>query len=156
VWQMKILKSRFVTIQKKRWSKLKQLDGENLKKLMLFIHEIIDKAAESAVDAIKTNNTNNKLCYPPGIALSDDEISVLSQIRNIEGFEDVLKKVIADSSSSTIFDLFNIIDGTADIEDVDYDFLDIVECDFEERTDRTEFLHDYFYETYWDWEESKN
>jgi hypothetical protein len=133
---------------------MKQLEGENLNKLMVYLHEVISKTADSSVKAIKSNRTDKTLCYPPGITLNDDEMSVLAQIRNIEGFEGVLKKIIVDSASYPLFDLFSIIDGTADIPDVSYEFLDVVECKLGERNDREDFLHDYFYETYWDWEEA--
>jgi hypothetical protein len=132
---------------------MKQLEGDNLNKLMVHLHESIRQTADAAIKAIKSDKTGMTLCYPPGVELNDYERNVLSQIRSIEGFEEVLRKIIVDSSSYPLFDLFSIIDGVSDVSNVNYEFLVIVESSLEERNDRDEFLHDYFHETYCDWKE---
>ncbi|MEP7129387.1 MAG: hypothetical protein ABI729_10985 [Chitinophagales bacterium] len=131
-----------------------KLSEHNNKTLMLAIHKLIEGYADDLSDKLEKGNLNDFLIYPPNCGFTNNEQGALLKLKSDSDLKSGLRKVIASSSACVIFDLFSIIDGTADPDPnlgkwTEISFIDKTE-DIEEPED---MLHDNFFETYWDWKE---
>ena len=89
--------------------------------------------------------------------MTEAEIKSLEQLKNNDILRDALRKILADSSASVLFELFNIIDGTGDPDPETGEWSEVLLVDMPEDFDEhVEFLHDNFYETYWNWRKIRN
>jgi len=138
---------------------MKKLNGKNLKLLMLYLHNNIHGSVDWSFDSIKDGRLKEMISYPPDVELYDQELVELSRVlKDNPSLENTLKKIMINAAMYPLFDFFNFIDGTGDILDGEYEALELVECTFDEvenLEDREDFLHDLFFETYWDWKEKK-
>jgi hypothetical protein len=84
----------------------------------------------------------------------------MNSLKSLAGNEilrNTLRKVLASNSATVIFELFNIIDGTGDPDPELGEWSEVMLIDRpDDFDDYYEFLHDNFYETYWNWRKMRN
>ena len=124
----------------------------NIEILLFEIHQKIEEYADFVVKKIVKEKDLDFLNYPPNCKLTELEKQELLKLSDNEHLKNALKKVIADNSAGVIFDMFTLFDGVADPNDDNWTGLRIMneeDCKNIEFTDN--FLHDNFFESYWDW-----
>ncbi len=121
---------------------------------MFHLHQLIETEASIKANQI-IDGKYDQPAYPPNIHLTESEALALNELIGKEELRSVLGKIFADHSSRILFDLFNIIDGTGDPDEGEWSEVIIIDRP-EDYTENHEFLHDEFYSTYLDWQESKN
>ncbi len=82
--------------------------------LLREMHRAIDDAAHNGLRSIEHPGTG--LSYPPGVGLSDAELRALSTLRLSEDHRSALRKILRDTASGPLFQLFALLDGVADPE----------------------------------------
>jgi hypothetical protein len=130
------------------------LSDKNATILLLDIHQNIEEYADHAVNRILTEREFNFLTYPPNCGLTDEEKRELEKLTNNEHLKSALRKVIADNSAGIVFNLLNLFDGTSSPKNDSDEWTGLKVIDEETNLNRepaTDWLHDKFYETYWDW-----
>ncbi|MFT2010213.1 hypothetical protein ACMA1I_16175 [Pontibacter sp. 13R65] len=132
-----------------------ELSEDNKKALLLSVHKAIEEFAGDTTDNLFHNRTNMLISYPPNGGLTESEKEALGQLKESEVLKSALRKVIASTTADVFFDFFNIVDGTTEPDTGIWSEVLIIDKpnDFEEYR---EFLHDSFFETYWDWKEIRN
>lgn len=131
-----------------------ELSNNNAKTLLLDTHQDIEEYADNLVTNILDKKEFNFLSYPPNCGLTDLEIAELKKLDNNEHLKNALRKVIADNSAGIVFSLLNLFDGTGFPKNGNGDWTGLKLVD-EEPNENAEpiddWLHDKFYQTYWDW-----
>ena len=128
------------------------LSNTNVNTLLLDIHQDIEEYADFLVTSILDKRDFNFLTYPPNCGLTEPEIEELKKLESNEHLKNALRKVIADNSAGIVFNIFNVLDGTADPKNQDGNWKGLKIIDEESESEPSdEMLHDKFYETYWDW-----
>lgn len=130
---------------------MRKLTEENRKLLLIQLHKDID-AASSKVAKSLSMGQYQEIVYPPSpdAKLNDQEKEAIRKLNGIPNLESALKKIIRDSHSLPLFSFFNCIDGTGDPAGDKWTGVTLVDLDIEEDGDK-EFLHDAYFETYWDY-----
>jgi len=127
------------------------LSDDNQKALMLTIHQKVEEYADSVADSLNKGDIED-LTYPPNCGLTGEELNALQKLKDDPTLKSALRKVLADNSAGVVFDIFNLVDGTADPDENLGNWTEIALVDkSEELDDPIEMLHDNFYSTYWDW-----
>jgi hypothetical protein len=133
------------------------LSEENRKTLLISVHKDIEETANEIVNKINQGRLNQLLDYPPNGGFTEQEKAALIQLKGSEALKTALRKVIASSTASVLFDFFNLIDGTADPDPETGEWSEVMIVDKPEDFDEYQaFLHDEFYETYWDWKAKRS
>ncbi len=131
-----------------------ELSNTNINTLLLDTHQDIEEYADTLVTNILEKKEFNFLTYPPNCGLTELEIAELKKLDNNEHLKNALRKVIADNSAGIIFNMLNLFDGTGFPKNDNNDWTGLKVID-EEPNENSEpvddWLHDKFYETYWDW-----
>ncbi|MFD2967752.1 hypothetical protein [Sphingobacterium bambusae] len=131
-----------------------ELSNNNAKTLLLDTHQDIEEYADTLVTNILDKREFNFLTYPPNCGLTELEIEELKKLDNNENLKNALRKVIADNSAGIVFNMLNLFDGTGFPKNDNEDWTGLKVID-EEPAKKSEpvddWLHDKFYETYWDW-----
>ncbi len=130
-----------------------KLSEDNSKAILLDIHQDISDVAEHSVSIIFDANQNS-LTYPPNVELTAEEIAALKTIVPTDFLRSALKKILSDNSAGVIFNLLNNIDGTTDPKNGSDNWTGVKLVDLNQDEDSANFLHDKFYETYWDSQEN--
>jgi len=125
-----------------------ELSEENRHTLLLSVHQLIEEQAGAYANDLFQGRALN-LDYPPNGGLSVEEAAVLQVVHNNTLLQAALRKVIASCPAETIFGLLNLLDGTSDPEHGDWGGVLLIDRPDEE--EQRQFLHDAFFETYWDW-----
>jgi hypothetical protein len=131
-----------------------ELSNNNAKTLLLDTHQDIEEYADTLVTNILDKKEFDFLTYPPNCGLTDLEIDELKKLDNNEHLKNALRKVIADNSASIIFNMLNLFDGTGfpKNDNDDWTGLKVIDEEPNENSEPVDdWLHDKFYETYWDW-----
>ena len=131
-----------------------ELSNNNAKTLLLDTHQDIEEYADTLVTNILDKKEFDFLSYPPNCGLTDLEIDELKKLDNNEHLKNALRKVIADNSAGIIFNMLNLFDGTGfpKNENDDWTGLKVIDEEPNENSEPVEdWLHDKFFETYWDW-----
>lgn len=133
------------------------LSEENRTTLLTQLHKTIEETANSLANDLNEGRTEELIGYPPNGGLTEAEKSSLERLKNDETLRDALRKILASNSASVLFELFNIIDGTSDPDPELGEWSEVLLVDQPEDFDEhVEFLHDNFFETYWNWIELRN
>ncbi len=128
------------------------LSESNRTTLLINLHKSIEEAASVTSNHLNNGRLNRLIGYPPNGGLTEDEMKSLDQLKDNDILRDALRKVIASNTAEVLFDLFNIIDGTGDPDPGTGKWSEVMLIDKPEDFDGDfEFLHDSFFETYWDW-----
>jgi hypothetical protein len=123
---------------------------DEMKRLMLGLHRSIEQQSE-AVAAKITAQAPRTPAYPPNGGLTDEEQAALKALEPDPALHSGLRKLIAGATAAVVFELFNFIDGTgAPAGEQPWGAFHIDKMSKDEAR-RQVFLHDTFYETYWDW-----
>ena len=127
--------------------------------LLLEINQNIEEYADITVKKMFEEKDFDFLCYPPNCGFTELEKQELLKLQDNEHLKNALRKVIANSSAGIVFDIFCLTDGVGcpkndyenwtglrivNVEDIDEKIL--IEGVLEEV-----YLHDEFFEKYWDW-----
>ena len=124
--------------------------------LLTYLHKSIEETANNLANHLNNGRTNQLIDYPPNGGLTDEEKESLEHLKNNDILRNALRKVFASNSASVLFDLFNIIDGTGDPDPGTGKWSEVMLVDMPEDFDEhVEFLHDNFYETYWNWRKKR-
>lgn len=140
---------------------IEKLSWNNLLKLMLYLHSSIEESVDGTIDSINTGKKDDPIVYPPNTELDETELTILKKIFSDKKIMKVMRKIMIDCAMYPLFNLFNIIDGTVDIPDADYEAVEIIQCSYDYYDDQDglndqgEFMHDYFFDTYWIWKENQ-
>lgn len=121
---------------------------------MFHLHQLIETEA-SLKAAQLIDGKYDQPVYPPSVHLTESETLALDELVGKKELESALSKIFADQSSRILFDLFNIIDGTGDPDEGEWSEIVLIDRP-EDYTENHEFLHDEFYSSYLDWQESKS
>jgi hypothetical protein len=133
-----------------------ELSEENRKTLLLSVHKGIEESADEAATMILQGRLSQLINYPPNGGFVEQEKIALMQLKGDENLKSALRKVIASSVATAFFDFFNLLDGTADPDSEVGHWREVLLVDKPEDFDQYhEFLHDEFYETYWEWKEKR-
>jgi hypothetical protein len=128
------------------------LSTENKSTLLIHLHKSIEESASTNANHIIHGQLNQLINYPPNGGLTKNEINSLEELKGKEHLKSALTKILASTTADVFFDIFNIIDGTADPGPEAGKWTEVMLVDKPEGLDEdVEFLHDDFYETYWDW-----
>lgn len=131
-----------------------KLSNTNAKTLLLDTHQDIEEYADTLVTNILDKKDFSFLTYPPNCGLTELEINELKKLDNNDHLKNALRKVIADNSAGVVFNMLNLFDGTGFPKNDNDDWTGLKVID-EEPNETSEpvndWLHDKFYETYWDW-----
>ncbi|WP_127534012.1 hypothetical protein [Paenibacillus kobensis] len=137
---------------------MKKLNGKHLNSLLFYLHNDIHESADWSFQSLRNNKLQEMVSYPPNVEITTSEINKLIEVLDSNpGIEETLKKIMINASMYPLFNLFNIIDGSGDIPDSNYEKVELIECRFEEIEDiedREDFIHDLLFSTYWDWVEN--
>jgi len=131
-----------------------ELSNNNARTLLLDTHQDIEEYADTLVTNILDKKDFNFLSYPPNCGLTELEIEELKKLDNNEHLKNALRKVIADNSAGIVFNMLNLFDGTGfpKNDNDDWTGLKVIDEEPNENSEPVDdWLHDKFYETYWDW-----
>lgn len=115
------------------------------------MHKAIDSAAEDALGII--GNRGIEPVYPPGVELSNAEVSALANITSSPELVSAFRKVLRDTASRPLFQLFALLDGVADPSAWDNVWTGAHVVERSDESDE-EMWHDDFFASYWDYDES--
>ncbi|MCB0516517.1 MAG: hypothetical protein R2798_01315 [Chitinophagales bacterium] len=131
-----------------------KLSNTNAKTFLLDTHQDIEEYADTLATNILDKKDFNFLIYPPNCGLTELEINELKKLDNNEHLKNALRKVIADNSAGIVFNMLNLFDGTGfpKNDHGDWTGLKVIDEEPNEISEPVDdWLHDKFYETYWDW-----
>jgi hypothetical protein len=133
-----------------------ELSTHNRSTLLIHLHKSIEESANTNANHIIHGRLNQLINYPPNGGLTEKEIDALEELKGKEELKSALRKILASTTADVFFDIFNIIDGTADPDPGTGKWTEVMLVDKPEDLDEdVEFLHDDFYGTYWDWKEKR-
>ncbi|WP_423736319.1 hypothetical protein [Chitinophaga caseinilytica] len=132
------------------------LSNKHANSLLLDMHQDIEDYADALVNNILEKREFNFLTYPPNCGLTKLEIEELQKLENNDNLKSALRKLIADNSAGIVFNLLNLLDGTGFPKHgceawTGVKLIDEEPSENEEPID--DWLHDKFYQTFWDWKE---
>jgi hypothetical protein len=136
-----------------------ELSNNNAKTLLLDIHQDIEEYADVLVKKILDEKNFDFLTYPPNCGLTELEKNELLKLENNEHLKNALRKVIADNSAGVVFNMLNLFDGTGfpKNDNGGWTGLKIIDEEPNENPEPVDdWLHDKFYETYWDWKKIRS
>jgi len=129
-----------------------KLSEHNINTLMLFLQQKIEENAEYIADELDKGNNTDFLTYPPNGGLTEKESLSLEKLKSDPNLKSALRKILADNSAGVLFELLNVIDGTADPDEKLGKWTEISFVDkTEDLAENTDILHDELYSKYWDW-----
>ena len=127
------------------------------KVFLIELHEIIKNSSEirnHLVDASEDNIISDMF------KLSIEEVNALKKYNFDDVVLSAIEKSVRDNIERAFFRALALLDAVGDPEVVEIDKtwlgLTLHERKLDEEEDNEEFLHDEFYEVYWDWLERRN
>lgn len=138
------------------------LSNDNASTLLLDTHQDIEEYADIAAKNILEKKDYSFLNYPPNCGFTDKEIDELNKLPDNKHLKNALRKIIADNSANIVFSMLNLFDGTGFPKNITGEWTGLKVIDEESNENSKpagDWLHDKFYETYWDWKKirgSKN
>ena len=133
-----------------------EFSSKNKETFLIQLHKTIEEKANANANHIAQGRINQLINYPPNGGLKEMEIKALKQLKGNEDLKSALRKVLASTTADVLFEIFNIIDGTADPDPGIGTWTEIMLVDKPENLDKEiEFLHEDFYGSYWDWKEKR-
>jgi len=127
------------------------LSNDNKNALLLSLHKLIEEHANATATAI-FQGKQISISYPPNGGLTEAEEQALALLKGNDQVMAALRKLFANNTAEVFFSFFNMLDGTTvpGMETGSWSEVLLVDKpdDFDEDT---QFLHDEFYNTYWDW-----
>ena len=130
-----------------------KLSEGNRQAFLIAAHQAVEEQAAAYVNDL-LHGRRQQLDYPPNGGFTDEEETALKQLQDNMVLHSALRKVLASCAAGTVFDLLNLIDGTNDPEHGDWSGVRLVDRQ-EEMEEHWEFLHDAFFDTYWNWRETR-
>lgn len=127
------------------------ISDKQRKALFINLHRAIDEAVTYTIDNLTTPKDLN-LAYPPNSGLTEEEIKAVEALQMDQTLKNALEKILADAASYPVFRLLSLIDGVSDPVGLDEFWPGFILEPKEDDEDLNDsFLHDEFFDTYWDW-----
>jgi len=130
-----------------------KLSDEQKEIFFVELNKIVEDLAKEKAENISADKFDDLLVYPPNGGFTEDEINELRKIEKNDNFKMALRKILADTAASSIFNALCLVDGVADSDDNNWKGVKIVEN--KENVGDEAFLHDEFFEAYWKWQEKR-
>ena len=128
-----------------------KLSEANRRTFLVAANQSVEIHATAYADDL-LRGQNIELNYPPNGGFTAQETQALKLLEGNEALHSALRKVLADCAAGVVFDLFNHIDGTTDPNQGEWAGVMLVDKPGDDEEHR-EFLHDDFFDAYWDWRE---
>ena len=130
-----------------------KVSTDNLNVLFLQIHKTIEETADKVATSLTDHSTADLISYPPNGGLSELEIESLNTINRDDHVKSGLRKIIADSCATVVFDILANIDGVSDPVTDSEKWRGIKLVDDSEAIEAPDdlMLHDKLYDSYWEW-----
>jgi|SRR4030095_14927477 len=129
-----------------------KLSEENLRTLLLTLHQVIEQNAEKTADRFSVADVDDLLVYPTNGGFSKEEEQAVMQHQGDNNLVTALRKILADNSAKVVFDFLQLLDGVARPDEELGNWSGVILTDMEEDTlEENEMLHDRFFESYRDW-----
>lgn len=131
-----------------------KLSRQNRQTLLIDLHRIIEEQTQLHVNKIMDQPAQDRSIYPPDATLSDPEKEALTQLNNDPHLKSALEKVFKDTTATVLFRFFSAIDRTSNPDPQAGKWSGVMLVDRpKDLKERVEYLHDHFFECYWDWKE---
>lgn len=128
------------------------ISDKDLGTLLVELHAQIVQSAISTVAALN----DPQISYPPNGSLTSDERNALASLSLSIAGASALRKLLADSTTSAIFNWFCVIDAVADpLRNHEEPWLGVRFGNMED-DNGSSMLHDMFYSTWWDFTNAEN
>jgi hypothetical protein len=130
-----------------------KVSTDNLNVLFLQIHKAIEETADKAATSLTNHSADELISYPPNGGLNEIESESLKTIKTDDNVKSGLRKVIADSCATVVFDILANIDGVSDpVTDFEkWKGIKLVDDSDEIEAPDDLMLHDKLYDSYWAW-----
>ena len=126
-----------------------QLSETNRRALLIAVNQAVEEHAVSCADAL-FQGRKEEPAYPPNGGFAPEEAEALKLLEGNKALHSALRKVLANCAAGVMFDLFNLIDETAEPNQGEWSGVLLVDKSENDGGQR-EFLHDDFFEAYWEW-----
>ena len=126
-----------------------QLSEENLHTLLVAAKQAVEEYACYSADSLFQGSVH-EVPHPPNGGFTTEEAQALQLLKGNMALKAAQRKVLADCAAGVVFDLLNHIDGTTDPKQGEWSEVMLVDKHKDDEPHR-EFLHDAFFETYWNW-----
>ncbi len=127
------------------------------KAFLIELHEIIKNSSEIRNQLVDPSEDN---IISDEFKLSIEEVNALKKYNFDDVVLSAIEKTVRDNIERAFFRALALLDAVGDPEVVEIDKtwlgLTLRERKLDEEEDNEEFLHDEFYEVYWDWLERRN
>jgi len=120
--------------------------------LLAEMHRAIDAAASDGLAMLQLRGIEP--AYPPGVELSDAELTSLASLTLTVLQRSAIEKVLRDVASRPLFQLLSLVDGVADPARWDGPWLGAHITEATEESSEGAMWHDDFFESYWAYLES--
>jgi len=124
-----------------------QLSEKNQRTFLVAANESIEEYAASYADDLLQGQGITTV-YPPNGGLSSEEAGALKLLQGNKLLHSALRKLLAGCAAEVVSDLLNHIDGTTDPNQGHWSGVMLV--DSPENDGHRDFLHDDFFDAYWD------
>lgn len=130
------------------------LSTQNRNTLLTDLHRIIEEQTRVTVQKIFEHPMEDRSIYPPDSSKSPQEHQALADLQHNPDLQSALTKVFEDNTATVLFRFFSIIDQVAEPDAHSGNWSPVILVDQpEDYNEPIEYLHDHFFETYWDWKE---
>ena len=130
------------------------LSEKNRQTLLIELHRLIAEQSIKMISTIMEHPDDDRSIYPPDTSLNEDELQALCDLNDNQELRSALNKVFKDYVAKVLFRFLNIIDQTKIPHPKSGEWTPVTIADLPEGySQRLEYLHDHFLETYWDWKE---
>ena len=126
---------------------------DNLNILFLQIHKTIEETADRVAASLTNHSADDLISYPPNGGLTESENESLRTIGTDKHLASGLRKIIADSCATVIFDILANIDDVKapDIDTDKWKGIKLVDNADDVEPPNDLMLHDKLYDSYWEW-----
>ncbi|PHN06978.1 hypothetical protein [Flavilitoribacter nigricans] len=131
-----------------------ELSNHHANTLLLDIHQDIEEYADAFATKVLDEKNLDFLTYPPNCGFTDRERAELQKLAGNDDLKNAFRKLLADHAAGIVFNILNLFDGTGFPKNDEDEWTGIKLVDeepVESATPVDDWLHDKFYETYWDW-----
>ena len=129
---------------------------DSRKIFLIELHEIIKNSSKIRDQLAYPTEENNRT---EQFKLNIEEVAALKNYDFDDAALSAIEKIVRDNMMGAFFDAFSLMDAVGDPEIMEVDKtwlgLTLLERKVDEEEDDDVFLHDEFFEVYWDWLEQR-
>ena len=124
--------------------------------MLISLHKWIEESANTSSNHIFHGRLNRLINYPPNGGLTSEELDALDALKGNVNLKSALRKIFASTTADVFFMLLSLIDGVSDLDPGIGAWSEVTLVDKPDGPDEdSEFLHDDFYGSYWDWKSKR-